>query len=260
MHFIDSIKFSSSQVHATVHSSALQLGICTDNAISSCVRSIDGFSHNMSFTSKPRAIRSSLARHFLFVISHCQVCLSHLLWIRQDRVCLFLRLCRMLHRHSSSFLPSFFYTRRNGVHNPYNQLSRMFLLRYLRRDLTFVSPSVERASTNCSPALPRIKLWGFDGSPTLRNSMSQESLPEKSSRHSPHQCSPWCQRNELTCLLVFISKHSVAPSDSSFVSSASWFLEKQISPRAPCHGPCDAYFCAVRPSLLIWNGLSIHAQ
>ena len=118
MHFIDSIKFSSSQVHATVHSSALQLGICTDNAISSCVRSIDGFSHNMSFTSETRGLRSSFAQHFLFLISHYQVCLSHLLWIRQDRVCVFLRLCLMLHRHSSSFLLFFFYTRRNGVHKP----------------------------------------------------------------------------------------------------------------------------------------------
>ena len=210
-----SIKFSSSQVPAAVPFSALRVGICTNNAISSCVRSIDGFSHNMSFTSEPRAIRSSLARHFLFLISHCQVCLSHLLWIRQVSCMPF---PAFVSDASSAFIiiPSILFSTLVGMEstNPYNQLSTMFLLRYVRRALTFVLSSVERASTNCSPALPRIKLWGirrianYSGIPCPRNRCQK-------SRLATHLISapPWCQRNEHICLLVFISKHSIAPSE-----------------------------------------------
>ena len=93
---------------------------------------------------------------------------------------------------------------RNGIHDPHNQdnveflpcFSRLLCFEYVARNVTFVHSSVGRASTNCSPALPETTSLGVNGSPThvLRNSLSQESLPEKSSHHSPHQCPTWCKQ------------------------------------------------------------------
>ena len=85
-----------------------------------------------------------------------------------------------------------------------------FLVRCVRRDPTFVHSPVERATANFSPALRRIELSGFYGSPTQNNQdlLIPRIAATKSSRHSP-QCATWCQQKELICLLVFASKHSL---------------------------------------------------
>ena len=138
-------------------------------------------------------------------------------------------------------------------------LSRMFLLRYLRRDRTFVNSFVGRASTNCSPALPRIKCLGFLGSPTqmIRNSLSQESLPDS----CLHTCLICAQRgvNRMSSSDVSFlpANTSLLHRSSRFVLSASWLLNKQIAPNCTSSLP-RVFAYAVRPSLLIWNRVSMH--
>ena len=148
------------------------------------------------------------------MISYCQVCVSHILRILQVRVCVMLCSCRMLHRHflhSSEWGPR---PSQPGQCRSLPSLSRMFLLRCVRRDATFVHSPVERASANFSLALPKIELSGFHGSPTQNNQdlLIPRIAAKKSSRHSP-QCATWCQQKELICLLVFASKHSCVPSE-----------------------------------------------
>ena len=157
-------------------------------------------------------------RAFLFLHSSCrQLCVAHLLWIRQDRVCVLRRLCRMLHQRQSSFLQYFCYTPRPsqpGQSRVLPRLSRTFLLRHVGRDLTFVHSSVGRASTNVSLVLPGIELLGFHGSPTrVIKKVVPRIAARKSSHHSSHQCATWCQQNELICSSPVASKHSFVPSE-----------------------------------------------
>ena len=124
---------------------------------------------------------------------------------------------------------------------------------------------VGRASTNCSPALPRIKLLGFLGSPTqmIRNSLSQESLPES----CLHTCLICAQRgvNRMSSSDVSFlpGNTSLFHVSSRFVSSASWFLNRQTSPNCTSSLPESLphiFVYADRASLLIWTRLSIHLQ
>ena len=118
---------------------------------------------------------------------------------------------------------------------------------------------VGRASTNCSPALPRIKCLGFHGSPTqmIRNSLSQESLPDS----CLHTCLISAQRgvNRMSSSDVSFlpANTSLLHRSSRFVLSALWFLNKQIAPNCTSSLP-RVFAYAVRPSLLIWNRVSMH--
>ena len=182
----------SSQVHAIVLSSTLQLGvfrIMPLNRVSDrlMVSHTTCRSHLWFVPAGP-----CFALHFKFVICCCQVCLCHPL----PCVCVLLCLSRLLPRRQSSFPQFFFCTHRNGFHDPHNRTTqRRCLLRYVRLDLTFVHSSVVRTSTFLQ-ALPGIELSGLQGSPSpiFRTSVSQESLQKNSSRHSAHQCFTWYQQ------------------------------------------------------------------
>ena len=70
-------------------------------------------------------------------------------------------------------------------------LSRKFLSRYVRRDLTFVQSSVGRASTNLAPGTGRDRHVGI---PRITTANHQECFvpgiaARQPSHHSPHQCS-----------------------------------------------------------------------
>ena len=180
---------SHSQVNAT---SVLQLleWDFPDHANASRVRSIDGLSHNMSFTSEIRATKFVFLTLFEFtrlVHSFCCVCVECFIGINHHSFNCFSTLIGI---GSATLTTRTMWSSAVCLKNVSAEICssrshfRPFFCWTCNNEL-FTGTAKDR-----SVSIPRIT-----------NAGSQErSVPgiaaRKSSHHSPHQCSAWCQQNE----------------------------------------------------------------
>ena len=202
-----------------------------DHTVAQCVRSIDRFSHNMSSTSEIRAVRLLffLDKFFSPSLDSPRSCVR---WpcLRPNASSAIIIILQFLFYNHQERGPRRSQPRQCGVLPCF---SRVFLLRYVRRDLTFVHSSAGTCINEFSVALPRIELLGFHGSSTqiVRNFFCPKHGCQKVVSPLSSVCCMWCQQKELIRFLVLASKHSfLFHRNISFVSSASWFLNKQLAP------------------------------